>query len=367
MVLVNRRTPNPQLDPPLSRGQRQATFRFELFDGTDGTLLGNVQPSRDQAPTLTHDTSRTIKRSVSPFVLPPGQLPVPLNPVRHRVRIFMVIAGVDYPLGTFMFTNTVEIVSTGGTWISSTLLDEMFLVDQKISQAFAPRTFSLVSNINTEGIELCLQRLLEDLPIQFSVASTSYISATSWAIGTNRGQIISELALTGDYMPPWFDNTNVLRFERNIDPANEIPDFDWDSYQVVLTDSITTSNNLLEVPNRIIVVSNATTSGQLETAPIVGAYDIPASAPHSIFNRGFVIPDVYDLAVEDQGQATAVARSIAQRQLIFESVELSTIPDPRHDSNDVIRWDGENWLELSWSLQLTEGSEMRHMMRKVYT
>lgn len=365
MVLVNRRVPNPQLDPPPSLGQRQATFRFELFDGTDGTRLGDIKPSRDQPPTITHDTSRTIKRSVTPFVLPPGQLSVPLNPVRHRVRIFMIIADVEYPLGTFMFTNTVEIVSTAGTWVSSTLLDEMFLVDQKISVAFAPRTFSLTTETTLEGIEQCLQRLLEPLPITFSVASTPYVSATSWAIGTNRGQIINELALTGDYMPPWFDHNNVLRIERNFDPGDAIPDFDWDSYDVVIEDSISRTNDLLEAPNRIIVVSNAS-ENNIESE-IVGIYDIASSAPHSIFNRGFVIPEVYDLAINDQGQASAVARSIAQRQLIFESVELSTIPDPRHDSNDVIRWDGENWLELSWSLQLTEGSDMRHVMRKVYT
>jgi hypothetical protein len=52
---------------------------------------------------------------------------------------------------------------------------------------------------------------------------------------------------------------------------------------------------------------------------------------------------------------------------VFERVELSTPPDPRHDSHNVIRWQGENWLELAWSMPLVEGGEMRHVLRKAYT
>ena len=49
--------------------------------------------------------------------------------------------------------------------------------------------------------------------------------------------------------------------------------------------------------------------------------------------------------------------------MLFRS---STIPDPRHDGYDVIRWQGFNWLELGWSLPMIEGSSMSHTLRKSY-
>jgi hypothetical protein len=43
-------------------GQREATFTFTLTDGGTGENLGTVTPLR--GATLTHDTSRTIKRQL---------------------------------------------------------------------------------------------------------------------------------------------------------------------------------------------------------------------------------------------------------------------------------------------------------------
>jgi hypothetical protein len=355
---------NRQLDLAPGIGQRSATFKFELFDGPTGRELGEVHPSREQPPTLSHDVSRTIKRTLAPLVLPPREAAA-INPVRDRVRVSMLLNGVTWPLGRYMFTDTVSLTSTGGDWSTSTLVDEMFLVDQKIEVAFVPQV-QISSSSAIENVEISLERLLEDLPITLEAEQTPFSSATSWPSGTNRGQIIDELALTGDYFAPWFNNAGVLRFIRAFDPANQVPSFDWDANHVVLRDSIARTSDLLVAANRIVVVSNATSSVSSAGSPIVGTYNIPTSAPHSIFNRGFVIADVRTLAVDTSAQAAAIAANIGQRGTVFERVDLSTPPDPRHDSHDVVRWEGENWLELGWSMALLEGSEMRHTLRRVY-
>ena len=51
---------------------------------------------------------------------------------------------------------------------------------------------------------------------------------------------------------------------------------------------------------------------------------------------------------------------------MFETVSVTTALDPRHDSYDVIRWQGENWLETAWSMDLAEGGNMTHQLRKSY-
>lgn len=351
------------LDPWV--GQRRATFRFDLVDGTSGDILGEIHPLRDNAPTITHDVARTIKRTLSPLVLSPAET-AELNPVRDRVDVSMLIGGETWPLGRYMFTDVITFTSTGGDWSTSTLVDEMFLVDQKIEEGFAPVSLGTTDAVSVENVATTLERLLERLPIVVNIEQTPYTSAAAWQIGTNRGRIVDELALTGDYFPPWFDNAGVFRCIRAFDPALQVTSFDWDENDVVIRDSIARTSDLLVAANRIIVVSNATSAGVSLNVPIVGIYDIPTSAPHSIFNRNFVIADVRNLPVDDAGQATAIAANIGQRETVVERVELSTPPNPRHDAHDVVRWDGDNWLELSWSLPLIEGGEMRHVLRRTY-
>jgi hypothetical protein len=98
----------------------------------------------------------------------------------------------------------------------------------------------------------------------------------------------------------------------------------------------------------------------------VGEASVPQSAPHSLKNRGFEILEVQTLQASSTGQAGAIAKNLMLRQTLFETTSLTTAPDPRHDSYNVIRWQGELWLELAWSMALTEGGGMNHSMRKAY-
>lgn len=350
-------------------GQRSSTFRFELLDGVDGIRKGEVNPVRDNVPTLTHDTSRTTKRTVSPVLLTPEDT-ARVNPVRDRIDIFMVFDNdLEFPLGRYMFSDFTRIVTNGGTWASCVLLDEMFMIDQPILNSFSIAPSHIYGNI-IESADVALKRLLKDFKtITIDAESTSYYSAGSWALGTRRGQIIDDMALSGDYMSPWFGNDKKLHLRRVFDPADSVPNFDWDARKFVLRNTITEPTEYLSAPNRILVISNDAVSGgqaQLPHQQIYGTYDIPASAPHSQFNRGFIVQEVFNMSIHSIPQATAIAEAIGQRTLNVDRVELTTPPDPRHDSYDVVRWDGENWLELSWAMPLTEGGEMQHVLRKAY-
>ena len=115
--------------------------------------------------------------------------------------------------------------------------------------------------------------------------------------------------------------------------------------------------------NRFVVVSNDPGS---DAEPVVGVYDVPASAPHSIAQRGFVLPKTVDVQVRSQAQATVYARTLGLQQTVYEVVELSTPVDPRHDAYEVVRWDGVRWLEVSWTMPLVPGGEMRHTLRRAY-
>lgn len=344
---------DPLLDLDPWVGQRQATYRFELFNGVTGEVLGDITPIR--SATLTHDTTRTIKRQLN---LDLGVADTAaINPITDRVAPFMVFpaAGVEYPLGRYMFTDSSAEVSTGGRISNAVLNDEMFKVDQQITRAISDPGASATFLLNLT---------LSELEVEYSLEESPFSISGSWSIGSNRGQILEAIAVGGDFFSPWFDNEGVLRFIRTFDPATQVPDFDWDAGNKVIRSTILETSDLLTAPNRFIVISNGADDPAVE---VVATADVPATAPHSVANRGFVIAEVQDLQLTNVNQAQAVVTGIANRMTVFERTGITTAPDPRHDSYNVIHWLGSNWLELAWTMTLREGQPMSHLLRKAYS
>lgn len=343
---------DPLLDLDPWVGQRQASFRFELTNGVTGEKLGDITPIRNAV--LNHDTNRTIKRQLD---LDLGILDMAhVNTLTDRVGVFMTFpTGAEYPLGRYMFTDASRVVTTRGRLGNLILSDEMFLVDQQIEIGIQGTGNSIPSLIQT---------VLGDLPVTYSIEPSPFTSSENWGIGSNRGSILETLSVSGDYFSPWFNHSNVMKFIRTFNPADEIPDFNWDMGNKVVRSGIVESDDLLTAPNRFIVISNTATD---PSAEVVAVADVAATAPNSITNRGFVIANVQDLQLTDGSQATAVVNGIAQRMTTFERISISTAPDPRHDSYNIINWQDEHWLELAWSMPLMEGRAMSHLLRKSYT
>lgn len=343
-------------------GQRTAGYRFDLVDIVTG-YRRTVTPLRDSTPVLTHDTGRTIKRQIRGLMFGVQDTAV-LNTVSGRIEIFMLIGGRQFPLGQYLFNDQTRFRHTSGILSSAGLYDNGFIVDQPSDQSFP---IIGVTNPPSKAVSVAIPEILSGVQVTFTVEASPYSTIGSWPAGRNRGYIVEQLAIDGDYFSPWFDHHNVMRFIRAFDPATAIPTFDFDSGNKVMRDRVIETDDLLTAPNRFIVIGNASTTTTTAAVPVVGVYDIPSSAPHSIANRGFVVAQVFDRQIDGSLQAGSIAANLGQRQTVFERVELFTAPDPRHDSYDVIRWQGENWLEIGWSLPLIEGAPMQHFARKAYT
>jgi hypothetical protein len=339
---------------PPYRGQRVERFTYQLINGVTEENLGFVQPRKDQPPSLSHDTSSGgIKRRLN-FALGVSDT-TDINPITDRILPSMIIGAVTYPLGRYMFSNELDVISTGGSRGTFTLLDEGFIIDQVIDRAYSP-----TSSVRSAITGLVNQVTLPGVDIEAS----PYLAKGSLNPGQTRGQALDAYATQGDYFSYWMDNHGLFRMIRTIDPATAPAQFDWDENKMVIRDSIQKTSDVLNAPNRFVVVSN---SGAAVNGPIVGAYDVPASAPFSIQQRGFTITKIVDAEVTTSDQAAAAARAEGIKQTVYDRITLETPLDPRHDSYDVIRFLGDSWLELSWSMQLTPGGTMSHTMRKAYT
>jgi len=338
----------PELDLGKYIGQKVETWRFALINGLTGENLGDLTPIRTAS--IQHDTARTVKRTLD---LQLGAADTAaINTLTDRVLPFMVFPGLgEFPLGRFMFAADPRQITTGGNTMAARLTDEMLLIDQQITSGISG--FGL-------AVESVILLVVADLPIVLEAEPSTLTSSDAWGIGVNRGPILEALSVSGDYWSPWLDNAGLLRFRRTFNPADQVPDLDLDFGYRVIRNSIVDTNDLLTSPNVFVVVSNTSST------EVVGIASVPPSAPNSLANRGFEIPKIVNLQITDSEQALAVANGLAQRQQIFETVTLSTPPDPRYDSYDVVRWQGANWLSLSWTMQCVPGGEMVHVMRKSY-
>lgn len=374
--------PDPHLDTDPAFAQRQYTFRFDLVEAKTGATVRTLTPLQDSVPVLAHDTTRTIKRTLS-LALDVADTAA-VDTIRHRVRVKMVLpSGATYPLGRYMFTDNTRALYTSGTRSAPQLMDEMFILDNPRETAFPvryPRASSDVFadyfnfNLTQNNVGLLLASLLAGFTtLDFRLEATPYITNNTWSFGSSSAQVLTDLALFGDYFDPWFGNDEQLHLIRSFDPANRVPDVDWDRYLHVYADTVTDADDLLTAANRFVVVSNNPAAGNqppsnlsVTNAPVVGSYDVPATAPHSIYNRGFVVPDIRQLQVDTAAQAQAMATSIGITNTVYERQTMDTWADPRHDSYTVIRWQDDNWLELGWSMNLVAGGTMSHTIRKVY-
>jgi len=276
-----------------------------------------------------------------------------VNSITDRINLFMTFpGGVEYPLGTYMWANDTRQVFTSGKLAQPALTDEMLLVDQQITKGI---------NGVGQNVSTVVQNTLTGLPVIFDMEPSPFTSAEAWGIGANRGSILESLSVSGDWFSPWFGNDSKMHFIRTFDPADRMPDLDFDNGNKVMRNSIVEDDDLLTAPNVIIVISNTTTS---TNEPAIGIASVPSNAPHSVVNRGFAVPQVLTLQLTDPPQAQAVAQGLVNRQSVFSRVNLVTAPDPRHDSYNVIRWQGINWIELAWSMALVEGGTMNHLLRR---
>lgn len=348
--------PSPDLlDLPDWRGQRSASFRFDLIDGRTGVVRRELTPLRDTSPSLSHDSTSTIPRRLSGVTLGVEDAKR-VNQLTDRIAPRMVLGdGSSYRLGRYLVADSSDLVTSAGSTAPLTLLDEMFVVDQELDVGF---------DAAGQLVDQVAARLVEGLPIgALVVDATEFTSVAAWSPGTSRANALRDLATSGGYFMPWFDHRGWLRLRRAFDPADQAVTIDLDASRRVIRGSISRGTDLLTAPNRFVVVSNDPGS---EAEPVVGVYDVPASAPHSIAQRGFVLPKTVDVQLHSQAQATVYARTLGLQQTVYEVVELSTPVDPRHDAYEVVRWDGVRWLEVSWTMPLVPGGEMRHTLRRAY-
>jgi hypothetical protein len=344
-----------ELDLVTGIGQRQGTFSWQLVDRDSGENIGTLKPIEDQPATISYDAGRTIKRELRLTLQESDREDI--NILTDAIRPYYVLSGRSWPLGLYCWAAPTTYISTGGDDTDEILQDRMSIVDRGLLAG--------VSGLR-QPAETLARRVLADMtnpPATVKIEASPYTATGAWRMGTGRGQALASIATIGDYETPWFNFSDEFEMVRTVDPITGIPSVDWDLNQLVIMDTPTLADNLVDLPNRFVVIGNGASSVGGE---IVGTYDAPSSAPHSIQNRGFVIQDVYGYDVASSGQARAIARNIGLKSRAIQQADVSTPIDPRFEAYIIVRWLGLNWVSVAWTMECVEGGDMTHTVRRGY-
>lgn len=339
----------------LEVGQRQATFSFELFDPATGDIEA-LYPV-DTPPVIACNAAGVMKRTLTGFQLVPGQAEL-VDEARHRIRVAMVLGGESFPLGEFLFADVTRAPRSFGESLLADLADENAALDQALDHDLAVPAFTDLASV--------ARNLIAEVGItRYAIETTGAFAGTAlaWTLGTSRLSVLEELAVLGGWFSPYFDNNGIWRLRRNVGPSFDPTDIIYATGRNIVAGSVAVSDNLLDLPNRFIVVDTS-----VHDLPVVGSYDVPAGLPWSAFNRGFVIPNVFTTqGLGSQTAADQAARIRAQQSTLVKTLTFSSPPDPRHDVFSSISFDDELWLETAWALPCREGSTMTHRLTRVQT
>lgn len=329
---------------------RADSFAYTLID-RDGKNIGTLQPSVDSAPRVRFDTARTTMRTMDGLELYRTDL-IAIDTEHERLRAEMILQnGARFALGTFLFGQDNQSPASWGVKATPEFFDRAFLLDQGLAA-----TVSLRAGQSVQGL---VYRLLLPYAIT-AVFDCLDVETTTPLVFPPGSSTYAALKVCADLLgcfAPFFDALDVLRFRTPRAAGDTTVDRTYSSGSTIVEETVQLSAWLFQATNRWIVV------GDGRVAPVVGVYDLPASAPHSAANRdGKVVTKtrtVSGVTSSSMAQHLAWMDAITDRTA-YGKVTFDSLADPRHDAFDTLLVLGTRYLETAWEIECSSGGAHRH-------
>ena len=353
-------------------GQRSEGVRWDLCDA-NLNVLGVLMVSRLSTPRISNDVTRDIYRTADGLIVPARPVgdddgthyyAEDLNTLTMRVRPYWLLdTGDEYPLGVFLFADDSESIWSYGSPRSLALIDENLILNQDLGESVA---FSEGTSVQTAMQARAAALGFPAARLAIDSTSATFGVPIAWAAGRDtERRVLDSLCQIAGFYPAYISNDGVLTMRNAPDALDDADPTYLYGFGVgaVIAGTIVASNDLLDAPNRYIAVDNSA-----RDAPVVGIFDLPDAAPHSFANRGFRIVrrvDVQGLTDTTSANAAAAAAYASESEQ-YSWLSFDTPPDPRHDTFDILSFDGDKFRQLAWTLECKPGGLMHHDCRGTY-
>jgi hypothetical protein len=307
-----------------------------------------------------------------------------------------VSAGFDYTPGTFVNVRAQCIghVVRGKVWQDGTPEPASWMIEEEITSdtithgytglsasAFSGNTntnpqlrydiFQLNPNPNNLYTGVIEHLLIEaNLPRKITPSDKVIPVVREWEAGTSVRQIIQDLLSAINYESLSFDEDGFAVVKPYVSPQSRGSEFTYQDDELsVMYPEVMQELDLFTVPNRWIL----TVSDPDREAIVVDFTNNDPASPTSTVRRGRTIT-AFIQEEDADSEATLIekaARYAFESSQVYEAIEFDTGLMPFHSGNDVysLIYDtlGINgqYSEVSWEMDLSAGSKMRHRARRV--
>jgi hypothetical protein len=328
---------------------------FEVRDRA-GSYLGTLQPTQGGSQ-LRHSTDRAITRTLSGVEFDARDL-AEINTLTDRLYPYTVYeTGDRRALGVFSFADASRNLTPAWEMRTTQFYDLGIVIDTDLERPLTIRAGeNLLTAFEAIAAEVGIERLRQE------GRALAAAQPLSWPAGTSRYEILKVIAATLGCYAPYFDAVGTLVCAQVPDLITATPNGVYNYGGRILKDTLVVTDETYKAPNRYIVTGGGQTA--------VSAYfDVPADAPHSIQNRGYVVAETISLSgISTEAAAYAAAIAAYARDVRSWTVcEFDSTPDPRHGTYDVLEVLGEPYIETEWSLDLSPGGVMKHKCSRVWT
>jgi len=352
-----------------SSSERTEGVRWDVLDH-DNNLIGTLMADRDNPAAISNDVTRAIRRTISSLNI----LPRPvydtdtshfyaddIDPLTMRIKPYWTYANGDaFPLGLFVFGDDSQVLWSWGWPRQCSLTDLMADLDQPLDNAVG---YGQGTNVYNALINECDKTGIG--PDERIIESTTAVIdvPVGWVPGRDTQLVVFDgLCKLAGFLPPYRNNDGVLVCRSSPDLASATATYEYGANTVVLTGTAVLSSDILTAPNRYVVVGSNTDT------ELVGIFDVPDSAPHSYMNIGRYrrkSESVQGLTTQAQADAAAAAAYVTDSST-YSWLGFDTPVDPRHDTWDILSFDGVNYRQLGWTIECRVGGTMRHSCRGAY-
>jgi len=350
------------------------TYVFYLLDFSK-RFKSDLTPlvSAGATPSVEHDTTRAVKRTLSFSVRGDANINVLRDLIQPRYRLFMPDGGyLEWPLGTFTVIPPGRDIMPAQTWLQFQLPDvTQLLVDAAFTSTYtAPAGASYVVTIQDI---VTSANLPTPLPVSIVDPGTKVPATLTWEYGTSRLQAINDLLAAISYFPLWADEKGTLRSRQIPDWNTVTPSvtFDATGSQSTITVEMTETADISQAYNQILVVGE-----DPRRNVVTGLYvnDNAASAVSTV-NWHPKLQVVRDSSVPDVSTAVLKAKAIAQQAArIFTQLQMNTLAWPVSQDNDIYgvayqsRDEGlvtGSYVEVGWTMQAATGGLTEHRLTRI--
>lgn len=346
---------------------RALSYDWDVVDRFTGAVIGELNP--EPGAQIQNDAQNaTVKRTVRNLVLTPDEADS-FNPYRDRIRPYMVMASAGVtsrkPLGVFMVNDDPRDIRSFGQRTTLALFDQGQILADPIDQ-----TISIGAEVDVVGMiaELAARVGVLNLKVNATTIGSPTLAPSTWIVSATNtwAKVIGDLAKMAGLLDPYFDNDGYL-VVREVDsvlgwtPLRYTID---DEASRVIDGTVKRASDKLRAPNRYLAIDTSSAN----TGGFVGRFDIDSSAPHSYENRGRWVTSVQTIqGLTSQSIADATAKAYAaQERFAVETVTMSALADPRHDTWDVVSFDESQYREHAWRITAAAGAPMEHTLKRTY-